>query len=71
VNLQWEPVDCPACGRHGSAMVVEVITPTVRDALTPMGVRDLGTITCPACGSWVFDPPRVSATGEREPSGSG
>ena len=40
-------------------MVVEVITPMKGDALTPRGVRDLGTITCPACGSWVFHPPRV------------
>jgi hypothetical protein len=65
VKAQWETVDCPACGRHESAMVVEVVTPTEAEALISRGVSDVGTITCPACGSWVFHPPQGSSTVER------
>ena len=45
-------------------MVVQVITPMEADALTASGVRSIGTITCPACGSWVFHPPRVSSSAQ-------
>ena len=45
-------------------MVVQIITPMEADALTASGVRSIGTITCPACGSWVFHPPRVSSSAQ-------
>jgi hypothetical protein len=31
------------------------------DALSGRAFRDLGTVTCPACGHWFFSPPKVSS----------
>jgi 4-hydroxy-3-methylbut-2-en-1-yl diphosphate synthase IspG/GcpE len=65
VRLRKESVDCPECGRHLSALEVEVMTPVEAEALTAEDVRRIDTIACPDCGAWFFHPVRISSTVER------
>ena len=61
MKTRSEVVDCPACGRRRSAMVVASVSYMEADALSDKAVRSLGTVTCPTCGYWFYSPPKVSS----------